>query len=84
MKRSTHFAVTFSLLFTTLCFAQETPRWLRQSAISPDGQTIAFCYQGDIFTVNAAGGQARQITTSSYHEADPVWSADGKQLIFSS
>ena len=84
MKKSALISAILSLLVCSLSFAQETPRWLRQSAISPDGQTVAFCYQGDIFTVNAAGGQARQITTSSYHEADPVWSADGKQLIFSS
>ena len=29
----------------------EGPLWMRYSAISPDGSTIAFAYKGDIFTV---------------------------------
>ena len=84
MKRTLLTALAVALLSSLAIHAQETPRWLRQSAISPDGKTVAFCYQGDIFTVGAEGGEARQITSSSYYEADPVWSADGKQLIFSS
>lgn len=31
--------------------AQDNPLWMRHPAISPDGKTIAFSYQGDIFTV---------------------------------
>ncbi|MBP9999057.1 MAG: PD40 domain-containing protein, partial [Bacteroidales bacterium] len=64
--------------------AQTTPHWLRQSAISPDGKTIAFAYQGDIYTVPANGGEARQITTNPAHEADPKWTADGQKIVFSS
>ena len=84
MKRRVLTALALTFLAYTTIQAQETPRWLRQSALSPDGKTVAFCYQGDIFTVSAKGGEARQITSSSSYEADPVWSADGKQLIFSS
>jgi dipeptidyl aminopeptidase/acylaminoacyl peptidase len=37
-----------------------------------------------IFTVPAEGGAPRQITTGDYHHSgDPVWSADGENLIFS-
>ncbi len=39
----------------------DTPLWLRYPAISPDGSTIAFCYQGDIFTVPSSGGAAKLI-----------------------
>ena len=42
------------ILCITLCQtlpAQEAARWLRRNAVSPDGSTIAFVYQGDIFTV---------------------------------
>ena len=67
-----------------LAAAQETPRWIRKSAISPDGSSIAFCYKGDIFIVGTAGGRALQVTTNAAYDSDPVWSADGSQLFFSS
>ena len=45
------------LLSATLtAVAQERPLWLRYPAISPDGKTIAFAYQGDIYTVPTSGG----------------------------
>lgn len=82
MKKLTILAT--ALLICAAAFSQETPRWLRKSSISPDGKTIAFAYQGDIWTVPAAGGQAKQITTNQAHEADPIWTADGKSIVFSS
>lgn len=64
--------------------AQTTPGWIRHASISPDGSTIAFSYQGDIYTVSANGGEARQITTNPAHEADPIWTPDGSFIVFSS
>lgn len=73
-----------ALMLTAAQAGAEAPRWLRHSSISPDGQTIAFAYQGDIFTVPAAGGQARQLTTNAAFDSDPLWSADGRSIVFSS
>ncbi|MEW6210421.1 MAG: S9 family peptidase, partial [Acidobacteriota bacterium] len=36
----------------------------------------------DIYIVAAAGGQARQLTTSSGPDSQPRWSPDGKQIAF--
>ena len=44
----------------------ESPLWLRSAAISPDGQTICFAYKGDLFTISASGGQARQLTREAW------------------
>ncbi len=64
--------------------AQETPRWLRKSAISPDGTQVAFSYKGDLFTVGVNGGRALQITSNNAYDSDPIWTHDGKNLVFSS
>ena len=64
--------------------SSESPLWMRYSAISPDGSTIAFAYKGDIFTVPITGGEARQITSNSAFDSRPVWSPDGTRIAFAS
>jgi Tol biopolymer transport system component/C-terminal processing protease CtpA/Prc len=71
-------------LAVLLANAQETPLWLRNSAISPDGTAIAFTYKGNIFTVPVSGGRARQITSHPSHNTRPVWSPNGDKLAFAS
>jgi Tol biopolymer transport system component len=62
----------------------ESPLWLRSAAISPDGQTICFAYKGDLFTISASGGQARQLTSNAAWDGLPVWSPSGKHIAFAS
>ena len=71
-------------LATASAMAQSDPLWMRFPAISPDGKTVAFSYKGDIWTVLANGGQARQITTNPAYDAYPVWSPDSRQIAFAS
>ena len=61
-----------------------TPLWLRDVVVSPDGSQVLFCYKGDIYKVSADGGTAVQLTTQDSYECSPIWSADGKQIAFSS
>jgi len=79
-------SIVFALNAVCNVTAQDSkaPLWLRYSAISPDGQKIAFSYKGDIYTVAAAGGRAEQITTHPAHDTRPVWSPDGKTIAFAS
>lgn len=53
-------------------------------ALSPDGSTIAFSSGGDIWTVPAAGGEARLLVSNPAFESRPVYSSDGRYLAFNS
>ena len=56
----------------------------RYPSLSPDGSQIAFSYQGDIWTVSRAGGDATRLTIHEAYESNPQWSPDGESILFSS
>jgi tricorn protease len=53
-----------------------------EPAPSPDGSEIAFVSGGDIWTVPAAGGEARLLVSHSATESRPLYSPDGRRLAF--
>jgi C-terminal processing protease CtpA/Prc/Tol biopolymer transport system component len=57
---------------------------IMQPSISPDGLQIAFSFQGDIWTSQSSGQNPKRVTLHEAYEGNPLWSNDGKQLIFSS
>ena len=74
----------FLFFFIGISFAQSEALWLRYPAISPDGNSIVFSYQGDLWKIATSGGQAVPMTLHEGHDFQPVWSNDGKQIAFAS
>jgi tricorn protease len=56
---------------------------IHSASLSPTGARALFEARGDIFTVPAEKGDARDLTgTSAVAERDPVWSPDGKSIAY--
>ncbi|MCK5740205.1 PD40 domain-containing protein [bacterium] len=53
-------------------------------APSPNGQELAFVFQGDIWVASISGGRANRLTVHEAVESNPMWSPDGSQIAFSS
>ncbi|MBC7947545.1 MAG: PD40 domain-containing protein [Chitinophagaceae bacterium] len=53
-------------------------------ALSPDATEIAFVSGGDIWTVPAAGGEARLLVSHADYDSRPLYSPDGLSVAFSS
>src|SRR6195952_5967187 len=72
-------------LAMTVCgmLAAADPRpYFYEPSLSPDGSEIAFVSGGDIWTVPAAGGEARLLISDPATESRPLYSPDGSRLAF--
>lgn len=82
MKRQLTEALAAAVIAIAGASAAEAPLWLRNTAISPDGKTIAFTYKGSVYTVPATGGRATQLTSAAWYDTTPLWSPDGTRIAF--
>ena len=57
---------------------------IMEPEISPDGEQVAFSYQGDIWKVNLAGGRADRLTIHEGYESAPKWNTTSNKIAFSS
>ena len=51
-------------------------------ALSPDGRTLIIDLQGSLWTLPAAGGNARRLTDEYLDARQPAWAPDGQQVAF--
>ena len=83
MKR--HFLLLSAAVALTCAAASaENIRFASHPSLSPDGKQIYFSYDGDIWSVPVAGGQATALLTMPGVQDSPLVSPDGKWLAFSS
>ncbi|MFO0814016.1 MAG: S41 family peptidase [Gemmatales bacterium] len=75
------YLVALVALFTfTCCMQADEARLLRFPTIH--GDSVAFTYAGNLYTVPAAGGVARRLSTHEGNEMFPHYSPDGKWIAF--
>lgn len=74
----------FALLISTNGFSQDEILFATQPSISPDGSTIVFSYESDLWKVPAEGGMAVRLTGMDGEEKVSSISPDGKWLAFTS
>jgi tricorn protease len=83
IKRFLLIFLAFTLSLSLLA-AKEEISLLRYPDLSPDGQTVAFSYRGDIWLASSAGGEARRLTDHIADDSRPVFSPGGTHIAFSS
>lgn len=50
--------------------------------VSPDGRTLLFDLLGDLYTVPRSGGRATRLTSGMAIDVQPVFSPDGRRILF--
>ncbi len=75
--------ISLGLIISITGLFAEDFKVLRHPAINNDGTTVAFSYQGDIWTVPVEGGRPFRLTVHEGYEGNPIWSPDGKSIAFS-
>jgi len=55
---------------------------IRDAVPSPDGKKLAFTVLDRLYVMDYPGGRPHRLTTNNFTEAQPVWSRDGKSIVF--
>ncbi|MET0464780.1 MAG: S41 family peptidase [Chitinophagaceae bacterium] len=63
-------------------FAQDATYFLSNPCLTPDGQTVIFSYEGDLWKAGIKDGQATRLTAMQGYETSPRVSPDGKWIAF--
>lgn len=85
-----YFPMKFILSFFMTCLSLTViaqggqAYFLSNPALSPDGETVVFAFEGDLWKASVKDGQATRLTAMQGYESSPRISPDGKWVAFSS
>lgn len=65
------------------CLFAQDQTFVREPALHPSGEKIAFSYQGDIWLMDLATKVPQRLTLHEAYESSPVFSPDGSRIAFS-
>lgn len=82
MKPYSLLLLACSLLIANTTFSQNP--LVNSPSLNADGTQIAFNFQGDIWTSDVNGQNAKRLTVHEGYDTNPLWSADGKTIAFQS
>src|SRR6188474_1969196 len=63
-------------------FSQGNSYFLSNPCLTPDGQTVIFAFEGDLWKANVSDGNASRLTAMQGYETSPRVSPDGKWIAF--
>ena len=69
-------------LISVQLFSQSNAYFLSNPTLTPDGQTVIFAFEGDLWKANVSDGQASRLTAMQGYETSPRVSPDGKWIAF--
>jgi len=77
--------VSFLFSFISIAVTAQDDRvyFLSNPCLTPDGQTVVFSFEGDLWKANVNNGQASRLTAMQGYETSPRVSPDGKWIAFS-
>jgi tricorn protease len=77
------FVTLFILLSFSVTAQDNNAYFLSNPCLTPDGQTVIFSYEGDLWKANVSNGQASRLTAMQGYETSPRVSPDGRWIAFS-
>lgn len=73
-----------SIILAFLSITTYAQSSIMQPTLSPDGNQLAFSFQGDVWVSEISGNNLRRLTIHEAYESRPVWTNDGQHIVFSS
>lgn len=76
--------IASAFILLIICTAKsQSAYFLSNPTLTPDAQTVIFCFEGDLWKAYVNNGQAVRLTAMQGNETSPRVSPDGKWIAFS-